>query len=167
MTRLFALLAAAAIATPALAVNANGVLGQYDEARPDAMNIQMPQELQAVLEQAALSQDEKYWDITIHWTSIYGIDWCMSLEFETPGWTVYDGNITGTICDSGYWAPTAITPLGNNCYQVNFDHVGSGSCADTLCMVGCKVGNLIPDADYGWWGSCTDFPADGAINGCE
>lgn len=164
MTRFVSLLAALAVSAPALAIDANGTLGVYESSE---MVIDASNAIEAIFEESGANPSEDgFFDVTVHWTSQYGIDWCMSLQFTTPDLTVQGGNITGTICGAGDWQAVSMSKVGS-AYQVNYEYLGSGSCAETLCMEGTKVGMTLPNSTYGFWGSCSDFPADGVINGCQ
>jgi hypothetical protein len=90
----------------------------------------------------------------------------MPPQFSTPDLTVYGGNITGMICGAGDWNAVSMSKNGS-LFQVNYECLGRGSCAETLCMEGTKVGMTLPGSTYGFWGSRTDLPVDGVINGCE
>ena len=183
-----ALLGAAAVALLALPVHALAANHSHDAARQgeavqemlDANGVvdtdayyeyqlKSLDELWDVLDvYASTPGEEAYLSFTIHWTNA-SIDWCMWLVLDTVTWVVYDGNINGTICCSGNWIIDSVTPQGGRCYQLLAHQTAcAGSCADDICMDGCKDSpGFINDATYGWWGSCTDFIADGAINACE
>lgn len=157
MKKLMFALVALTVAAPAFAISVDGFSTHAEE----GVSFDLPANF---VEEVMFSGDEKTFDKNIHFTSIYGINWCMNLVFTTPTFAVLDGNITGTICDSGYWSPTGMVKSGPT-YTVYYDHVGTGSCADSMCMVGVKSGPNIT-ANYGWNGGCDSFPADGLINGC-
>lgn len=152
------------IAASALPAAATLIDGYVESAGPNfGSSSTLAAEVQ--LSPVMVAGDETEYTLRVHWTSEFGIDWCMYLWFSTPDFTLYGGNIFGSICGAGSWAPTSIGVEGG-IYTANWVYYGSESCADTFCISGSVEGSQIPGAEYGWNGGCDSFPADGLISGC-
>jgi|GEM_PF-6210898 len=95
-----------------------------------------------------------------------GVDWNweMTIDLANGIGTVQDGSISGTICDSPNWEVTSGT-IDRDGITLSGIYVGSDSCADTVDLIGDRLGGpggpeFLFDGTYGFFGANDSFPQE-------